>query len=253
MDSTNEKHGIVKDMEQNWQEFLKKQLKEHHDDSSILEEKRSAFYTKREKEYQNEGREKEEIQAQLIKEIRNEVKKRNTPDLGNYKTAFNTAYAGILISILEVIQLLFTKNMASLSIFSILVFLAFFFALIRLIFKKIRFSKINLIVLGTRTSSFLATLIQFLPFITKYSEKIRMPNYTFPGYIVSTELLKEGSSASPLTRTVFLTDLLFPSFLASSSLSFISLKRQRPGKILTRSSFVSKKKTTIDFIVSKQK
>ena len=143
-----------------------------------------------------------------LKEIRNEVKKRNTPDLGNYKTAFNAAYAGILISILEVIQLLFTKNMASLSIFSILVFLAFFFALIRLIFKKIRFSKINLIVLGTRTSSFLATLIQFLPFITKYSEKIRMPNYTFPGYIVSTELLKEGSSASPLTRTVFLTDLL---------------------------------------------
>ena len=240
-------------MEQNWQEFLKKQQKKHPNDSSILEEKRSAFYTKREKEYQNEGREKEEIQAQLIKEIRNEVKKRNTPDLGNYKTAFNTAYAGILISILEVIQLLFTKNMASLSIFSILVFLAFFFALIRLIFKKIRFSKINLIVLGTRTSSFLATLIQFLPFITKYSEKIRMPNYTFPGYIVSTELLKEGSSASPLTRTVFLTDLLFPSFLASSSLSFISLKRQRPGKILTRSSFVSKKKTTIDFIVSKQK
>ena len=230
-----------------------KQRKEHPNDSSILEEKRSAFYTKREKEYQNEGREKEEIQAQLIKEIRNEVKKRNTPDLGNYKTAFNTAYAGILISILEVIQLLFTKNMASLSIFSILVFLAFFFALIRLIFKKIRFSKINLIVLGTRTSSFLATLIQFLPFITKYSEKIRMPNYTFPGYIVSTELLKEGSSASPLTRTVFLTDLLFPSFLASSSLSFLSSKRQRPGKILTRSSFVSKKKTTIDFIVSKQK
>lgn len=35
-----------------------------------------------------------------------------------------------------------------------------------------------------------------------------MPNYTFPGYIVRTELLKEGSSASPLTRTVFLTDLL---------------------------------------------
>ena len=208
MDSTNEKHGIAKDMEQNWQEFLKKQRKEHPNDSSILEEKRSAFYTKREKDYQNEGREKEEIQAQLIKEIRNEVKKRNTPDLGNYKTAFNTAYAGILISILEVIQLLFTKNMASLSIFSILVFLASFFALIRLIFKKIRFSKINLIVLGTRTSSFLATLIQFLPFITKYSEKIRMPNYTFPGYIVSTELLKEGSSASPFTRTVFLTDLL---------------------------------------------
>lgn len=53
----------MKDMVQNWQEFLKKQLKEHHDDSSVLEEKRSAFYTKREKEYQNEGREKEEIQA----------------------------------------------------------------------------------------------------------------------------------------------------------------------------------------------
>lgn len=35
-----------------------------------------------------------------------------------------------------------------------------------------------------------------------------MPNYTFPGYIVSTELPKEGSSVSPLTRTVFLTDLL---------------------------------------------
>lgn len=35
-----------------------------------------------------------------------------------------------------------------------------------------------------------------------------MPNYTFLGYIVSTELLKEESSASPLTRTVFLTDLL---------------------------------------------
>jgi|GEM_PF-3950151 len=58
MDSTNEKHGIAKDMVQNWQEFLKKQRKEHPNDSSILEEKRSAFYTKREKEYQNEGRKK---------------------------------------------------------------------------------------------------------------------------------------------------------------------------------------------------
>ncbi len=202
------KHGIVKDMVQNWHEFLKKHLKEHHENNPILEEKRTAFYTKREKEYQNEGRKKEEIQAQIIKEIKNEVKKRNTPDLGNYKTAFNTAYAGILISVLEVVQLLFAKNMASLSIFSILVFLAFFFALIRLILKKIRFSKINLIVLGTRTSSFLATVIQFLPFITKYSEKIRRPDYTFPGYIVCTELLEEGSSASPLTKTVFLTDLL---------------------------------------------
>ena len=59
MDSTNEKHGIAKDMEQNWQEFLKKQRKEHPNDSSILEEKRSAFYTKREKNIRTkEGKKK---------------------------------------------------------------------------------------------------------------------------------------------------------------------------------------------------
>ncbi len=219
-------------MKQNWKEYLDKELVRHHDNNDVLKRKRTAFYQDKYNRYLNEGRNKENADAQIQKEIKQQIKKRDTPDIAELKTTFNTAFASILFSVLEVIQLLFSKNRSSIFRFTFFYFLALFFVLIRLAFKRIRFSIPNIISVGLRSASVLATIIQLFPFLTTYKGKIRMPDYLFPGYIKATELLEKGSTALPRTKVLFLTDRIVSILLVLFSLIlYIRKKRETKKKI----------------------
>lgn len=216
------------------EEYLEKQLRIHHDDDPELEKKRISFYEAKAQAYKAEGREEENIDEQLRKEIRSVIKKRDTPDFGDLRITFNAAFASRRIALREIGTLLFTRDRASLVIFSAIFFLAYFFFLVLLLRKKIRFSIYNLISLVLRSLSLLSTFIQLVPYRTIYRQETFIASYTFPGYLVGTQRLEEGSTATPIVKAAFITDFIIALLLCLLSLFLYLQRRIRIKKDIQR-------------------
>ncbi len=224
--SRNER-GIVKHMESFISDYLHDELIKHKDYEETLFQKRNLFYQKRYSSYLSMGREEEEAKSQIRKEIKAERRKRDTPDLSSLKTLSNVSLSGLLRGRIEVLTLYFTKNLSSLSVFVSLFFFVYLFCLILLILRKIQFSIPNLVSLILMTLSTLVTVIESIPFITVYRDKIFIPSYVFPGYVIGKEWRQDGSEGR--TKSIFLTDFLIAFFLFLFFL-FLCLEKKRQKK-----------------------